>query len=171
MFEVGEVVVHPVRGAGVIVGFEEFHREDGDSLYYKIQLLGRQSETDLMVPVDNTESCGLRRAVSRSKLDSVWGVLQGEPERLPTNHKTRYRIVGDKLRTGDILQVAEAVRDMSWRQRWAENGLTGKGKRLYRRALALLAGEISGVLDVDQTEAERQIRHRLADTPPTGTAQ
>ena len=164
MFEVGEIVVHPVRGAGVVVGFEEFHREDGDSLYYKIQLIGRQSETDLMVPVENTDSSGLRRAISQSKLDVVWGVLQGEPENLPSNHKTRYRILGEKLRTGDILQVAEAVRDMSWRQRHMDNGLTGKGKRIYRRALALLVGEISAVLDVDQMEAERQIRHRLADT-------
>ncbi|MEA3339554.1 MAG: hypothetical protein U9R15_06270, partial [Chloroflexota bacterium] len=65
----------------------------------------------------------------------------------PANHKKRYKAVEEKLHTGDVFQVAEAVRDMTWRQR-REGKLTTMGKRMYKEGMNILAGEIAAVQGV-----------------------
>ena len=70
MFEVGDAVVHPVRGAGVVTDIEELQRDGGNKAYYKIKLLS-QVRTSLMVPVKDAATRGLRHAVERSKLGRV----------------------------------------------------------------------------------------------------
>jgi RNA polymerase-interacting CarD/CdnL/TRCF family regulator len=82
---------------------------------------------------------------------------------LPSNHKKRYQILEDKLYAGDIWQVAEAVRDMTWR-RQNEGTLTTRGKRMYKEGILLLAGEIAASKGIELTSAEMEVRERLAET-------
>lgn len=159
MFKVGDAVVHPIRGAGVVIGLEELRRSEGVKRYYKIELLA-QAGTSLMVPVKSAETRGLRPAIPQSGLSQVWGVLGDKPEDLPSNRKERYRVLDDKLKSGDVLQVSEAVRDMAW-WRHKEDGFSTREKRIYQKALALLAGEIAAVQEVKVGEAEAEIRDRL----------
>lgn len=162
MFKAGDPIIHPVRGAGVVVGIEEREWRGSSDLYYRIQLLGQQS-VNLMIPIDAAETLGLRRTIPESKLSQVWHVLRADPEKLPANHKQRYQLLKDKLHTGDVFQVAEVVRDMAWRQQRKGN-LTTVGKRLYDEGLTLLAGELAAAQDIDLTNAEIQITARLGES-------
>lgn len=161
MFKVGDAVVHPVRGAGVVIGIEERQRRGDDSLYYRIELLG-QPAIRLMLPVSVAEEIGLRRAVSRARLEEVWETLCGNPQTLPGDNNERYQLLREKLRGGDVFQVAEVVRDMASRQQ-GERGLTTVGKRLYEESLTLLAAEVAAAQDSCLTDAESQIRGMLRE--------
>lgn len=162
MFKPGDAVVHPTRGAGIVTGFKKFGKLEEAEKYYQIQLFGG-TQTSLMIPVSTAEEHGLRPATPVSKLEQVWKKLQEDPEKLAKNHRTRYRALEDKLQTGDVFQIAEAVRDISWRRR-VEEGLTVKGRRLYKRAMQLLAGEIAASEGIDLQEAQDKIRGCLGES-------
>jgi CarD family transcriptional regulator len=162
MFKAGDAVIHPVRGAGVVVRVENRQWRGDSALYYRINLLG-QPGTRLMIPVSAAETLGLRRVIPRSKLSKVWHVLRATPKTLPDNHKKRYELLDDKLHTGDVFQVAEAVRDMAWRQQ-REGHLTTMGKQRYEEGMKMLAGELAAVQGVDLDDAETQIRAELMES-------
>lgn len=162
MFKAGEAIVHPVRGAGIVESIVERKWRGDNSLYYRIKLLNHPSSS-LMIPIKAADSIGLRRAISHSDLKSVWDILHSHPHSLPSNHKKRYQILEDKLYAGDIWQVAEAVRDMTWR-RQSEGSLTTRGKRMYKEGILLLAGEIAASKGIELTSAEMEIREQLAET-------
>jgi CarD family transcriptional regulator len=162
MFKAGDAIVHPIRGAGIVEQIEARQWRGSNDLYYRIQLLG-QPGTKLMVPTSAAKALGLRRAISRTKLNKVWRVLRAAPDLLPNDHKERYKVLEEKLHTGDILQVAEIVRDMTWR-RERRGHLTTVGKRQYQEGVRMLAGEIAAVQGVELNNAEAQIRARLEES-------
>lgn len=160
-FEVGDAVVHPVRGAGVITKVEEIERQEGSKRYYRIKLVA-QPRTILRVPVGTTKERGMREAVPTSRLKRVWKVLDAEPQPLPSNHKKRSRVLRERMRTGDIIVVAQALRDLAWRR--VDRGSLGqKDKRLYRRGVNLLAGEIAAAQEIDLEEAKLELWDKLRD--------
>jgi CarD family transcriptional regulator len=115
-----------------------------------------------MIPTSTAQTLGLRHVISQSKLKKVWRVLCAAPKELPSDHKKRYELLNDKLRTGDVFQVAEVVRDMAGRQQ-QKGKLTTVGKRKYEAGINILAGEIAAVQDVDLSEAEAQVREKLIE--------
>ncbi len=159
MFKVGDAVVHPIRGAGVVTDIEELRRDGGDKAYYKIELLSHV-RTNLMIPVKDAAARGLRRAIRRSKLDRVWRVLRDSPDKLPADYKKRQALLERRLVSGDLMQVVEAVRDLAWRQH-KKNGLTATGRRLYQKGINLLAGEIAAAQGAELTDGEAQVRNQL----------
>jgi CarD family transcriptional regulator len=158
-FQVGDTVVHPNYGAGVITEIEERRSLGPRKRYYSIELLGDE-QTTVMVPLDREESVGLREPISKARLSRLWRILRGEPEDLPDEHKERYAVIEGKLEQGDIFQIAEAVRDLAWR-REEKNKLTKVGMRLYETGLGFLASELAGVQGSDVDTAEAQIAERL----------
>jgi CarD family transcriptional regulator len=115
-----------------------------------------------MIPIEEADELGLRLAIQRSEVEQVWRVLRSEPEDLPSNHKTRHKLLREKLHAGDVFQVAEVLRDLTWRQR-EEDHLTTRGKRIYKEALMFLAGEVAAAKEVEVAEAEAQIREKLRE--------
>jgi RNA polymerase-interacting CarD/CdnL/TRCF family regulator len=164
MFKVGDAVVHPTRGAGIVIDVEELRRRGDTEPYYNIDLLA-PADTILMIPVNGAESQGVREAIQRSHLGKVWHVLQEDPEKLPSNYRTRHKLLNDKLYTGDILKVAEAVRDMAWRRRG--EGLTTRGRRIYKKGMRLLAGEIAAAQEIGLADAKAQVRKELRRSLPS----
>ncbi len=160
MFNTGDAIVHPTRGVGVVVDIEEREWQGSSSQYYQIELLGREPSLKLMIPIKEADELGIRRAIQHSEVEQVWSVLNSEAEDLPQNHKTRHKVLRDKLHAGDVFQVAEVLRDLTWRQR-EEDHLTTRGRRIYKEALMFLAGEIAAAQGIDVAEAEGQIRERL----------
>jgi CarD family transcriptional regulator len=167
-FKAGDAVVHRVRGAGVVVGVEERQWRGSSQMYYRIQLLS-SPKSRLMIPTSTAEEIGLRHAISQSKLEQVWRVLLVHPRTLPTDHEERYALLAAKLNARDVLQVAEVVRDMAWRQRH-KGHLTRRGKQLYDDGMMRLAGEIAVVQDIKLIDAEAEIRRKLDSSFSPGTA-
>ena len=168
MFEEGDAIVHPIRGVGVVVQVEERQWHGSNSLYYRVKLLNEE-DTELMISVDLAKGLGLRRAIPRSKLKQVWRALCADPNKLPSNHKKRYKLVEDKLHAGDVFQVIEVVRDMAWRQR-QEGRLNTMGKRMYDEGIGRLAGEIATAQNIDIKDAEVQLRAKLSESLPPAPA-
>jgi CarD family transcriptional regulator len=159
VFKIGDPVVHPVHGAGVVEVLEERDVGGRNDQYYRIKLLS-QPASNLIVPTRSAGTLGLRRAIARSRLGRVWRILRSAPESLPSDHKKRYELVQDKLQGGDVLQIAEAVRDMSWRQQ-QEGSLTTRGKRIFEDGMSLLVGELAAAQGIEMADAESQVRSRL----------
>jgi len=159
-FHVGDKIVHPGHGAGVVVEIKALAflgREK--KRYYSIDLLSDPG-TIVMVPVRDADKVGLRRPMPSSKVKQVWGVLRSDPQVLPSDHKERYAVIQDKLHGGEPLRIAEALRDMA-RRKEEKRSLTTEGKRLYDRAMKLLSAELAVVQDSDTSTAESEISKRL----------
>ncbi|MBN1640552.1 MAG: hypothetical protein JXA09_04890 [Anaerolineae bacterium] len=159
-FNVGDKIVHPSHGAGVVTEIKEiqFFGANGKR-YYSIELVSEPG-TVVMVPIRDTEKVGLRHPVPTAQLSRVWHQLRATPQTLPSDHNERYRIVREKLDDGDVMQIAEILRDLWWKDH-AIRRLTSEGKRLYDRGMRLLASEVAVVQDSALTDAEAQISDML----------
>jgi CarD family transcriptional regulator len=160
-FKTGDAVVHPLRGAGIVISVEERQWHGHEHLYYRIKLLDHPG-TKLMIPTSTAKKLGLRLAISQSNVNKVWGVLRAAPNVLPNDHKERYQLLEDKLHTGDAFKVAEVVRDMAWRLQ-RKGRLTTVGRRRYKEGIRFLAGEIAAVEGIEMVNAEAQVLARLAE--------
>jgi CarD family transcriptional regulator len=138
-----------------VTEIKERHTLGPGKRYYSIELLD-QPETVVMVPVGAEERMGLRRPIAEPKLGRVWRVLRGDPNALPNNHEQRCTLLDEKLSSGNVLAIAEVLRDLSWR-REEKRHLSIRGKQLYERGMALLAGEVASVRDSDFVDAETLI--------------
>jgi CarD family transcriptional regulator len=163
MFEVGDTVVHPSYGAGIVMDIRELHTLGRDGRqYYSIRLLS-QPETMVMVPLKDEEKTGLRYPMGRARLERLWGILRDDPSELPSDYKKRYAMLKEKVETGDMLEVARVLRDLAWR-REERRKLTTRGKRLYEAGMELLASEVAGAQGRDYEAAQADIAAQLAAT-------
>ena len=162
MFDTGDAIVHPTRGVGVVVDIEDRVWQGNSSQYYQIELLGREPNLKLMIPIEEAEELGIRLAIRQPEVEQVWRVIRAQPEDLPQNHKTRHKVLQEKLHAGDIFLVAEVLRDLTWRKR-EEERLTTRGNRIYKEALTFLAAEIAAAQQVDVAEANSQVREKLGE--------
>ena len=152
MFQVGDRIVHPSYGVGTVTEIKERHTLARGKRYYSIELLGQRG-TAVMVPVGAEEQMGLRRPVAKARLGRVWRVLGEDPATLPQNHEKRCTLLDEKLSSGDVFAVAEVLRDLAWRREKGRR-LTSRGRQLYDRGMALLAGEIASVQESKLVDAE-----------------
>ena len=159
-FTTGDAIIHPTRGAGVIEHIVERTRQGNAEPYYRIRLLGQRG-TMLMIPTSVAGKLGLRSAISLSDVTRLWRVLLSTPKSLPDRYKELRQFLEDKLGTGDIFQIAEAVRDMAWQHR--KTHLSATIKRLYEEGIRLLVGEIAAARGIEFVDAERQVRARLRE--------
>ena len=157
MFDIGDKVVHPTHGAGLVTGIkkqdllEQYHR------YYVIDLAF--DDRTLMIPVSNAEEIGLRSISRQATLSQVWHILGAEAETLSDDYKKRQKRVQEKLKTGDVIKVAEVIRDLSFLKR--EDHLTSFDTKLFERAQQFLACEVALVEGVQINEAARMISEIL----------
>jgi RNA polymerase-interacting CarD/CdnL/TRCF family regulator len=115
-----------------------------------------------MVPVSSARDQGVREAITLSGVGQVWRVLNSPPHSLPADYAVRHELLKDKLHSGDACRVAEVLRDLAWR--WGQKGhLTAVERRLYRKGVGLLAGEIAAIKDIDLLAAKLQVWKKVRD--------
>jgi RNA polymerase-interacting CarD/CdnL/TRCF family regulator len=161
VFQIGDMVVHPGYGVGKVVEIEKLACLGSDKRYYSIRLVD-EAATQLWVPVQEAEGRGMRRPIPRSRLKEIWRALRTKPESLPSDHQKRYGIVRRKVEDGDSLQIAEALRDLSWKD-YHVRSLTSEGKRLYDKAMKLLATEVAVVQGSDREAVESELTRVLSE--------
>lgn len=148
MFNIGDKVVYPMHGAGVIEAIEEREVLGQKQEYYIMKLpIG---EMKVMVPMDNVEEVGLREIIDKDGVPKVIDVLKGKKSKMSSNWNRRYRANMEKIRTGDIFEVAEVVRNLAIRD--AEKGLSTGEKKMLDNAKQILISEL--VLAQDATEEQ-----------------
>ena len=147
-FVVGDKVVYPHHGATVV---EQVETLEVFGLAREYLVL-RFSDVDLTlrVPLDEASTVGLREVIGDDEVDDVFAVLRRRDVRMPTNWSRRFKNHTEMLRSGDIYQVAEVVRNLS--QRRADKALSAGEQRMLERARRVLISELSLALTVDAVE-------------------
>ena len=157
-FDVGDKVVYPHHGAAVIEKRESRPSPSGEPREYLILRLA-YGDLTLMVPADNTDSVGLREVINNEEVEEVFAVLRKKEARMPTNWSRRYKNHVEKLKSGDIYQVAEVVRNLSIRDK--DKGLSAGEKRMLSKARQILVSELTFAIGVSEEEAEQKLNEAL----------
>lgn len=158
MFRVGDRVVYPMHGAGTIEGIEQKEVLGKTHRYYVLNL--PISDMKVMIPVDNSEEIGLRDVIDPEEVEQVLDVLRQECTPMSTNWNRRYRNNLEKIKTGDIFEVAEVVRNLTARDR--EKPLSSGERKMLDSAREILLSELILATDWDREQAIQIIDEILA---------
>jgi CarD family transcriptional regulator len=163
-FKIGDRVVYPHHGAAIIEAKEKMEVNGQVKEYLVLKLA--YGDLLLKVPSENTDKVGIRDIINEDEVRQVFEVLGQEEVKMPTNWSRRFKTHVEKLRSGDIYQVAEVVRNLSIRE--ADKGLSAGEKRMLARARQILVSELTFALNVDEEAAETRLDEVLKseDTPP-----
>ena len=157
-FEVGDNVVYPHHGAGKVIKKEEKEILGERREYLTIKIL--HNDMTVMVPTENAALAGLRRVIDEETVKRVLAVLQAESSEMPKNWNRRFKHNRDKIKTGDIYELAEVVRNLAIRE--AEKGLSTGEKQMFTRAKKILASELMYALEMEEDQAEAHLDELLA---------
>jgi CarD family transcriptional regulator len=138
VFNVGDRVVYPMHGAGIIEAIEEKEILGEIRKYYVMRI--PNGDMRVLIPLDNVEESGLREVIDEQQISEVLSVLQDREDVSNPNWNRRYRANLEKIKTGDILEVAEVVRNLSLRER--EKGLSTGERKMLDNARQILISEL-----------------------------
>jgi CarD family transcriptional regulator len=156
-FKPGDRVVYPHHGAAVVEK-REVKEAFGEKTEY---LVLRMAHGDMMlsVPVDNAEEVGMRWPISKEDVEDLFDVLKKRDVREPANWSRRFKNHQEKLKSGDVYQVAEVVRNLALRDK--DKGLSAGEKSLFTKARSVLVSELSFALDVSEEKALEKVEAAL----------
>jgi len=153
MFNIGDKVVYPMHGAGIIEGIEEKEILGKCQRYYILRLPIR--EMKVMLPTDNVQNLGLRDIIADSTVSEVLMILSGNQSDMSANWNRRYRDNMEKVKTGDIHDVAEVVRDLQLMDR--SRGLSTGERKMLSNSKQILVSELALVKNQGRQEIENLI--------------
>ena len=159
-FECGDNVVYPHHGAGKVLKKEVRKMFGEEREYLTIKIL--HNDMTVMVPCENAALAGLRRVIDEETVKKVLAVLEDDVSEMPKNWNRRFKHNRDKIKTGDIYELAEVVRNLGLREH--EKGLSTGEKQMFTRAKKILASELMYALDKDEDEAELHLDNLLAES-------
>ena len=159
MYEVGDKVVYPHHGAGQVVKKEVKTVLGQEREYLTIQIL--HNDMVVNVPTENAERVGLRRVIDIIVVDEVLEVLHGDGTKMPKNWNRRFKHNRDKMKTGDVFELAEVVRNLSLRDQ--EKGLSTGEKQMFVKAKKILASELMYARGMSETEAAAWLEEVLTE--------
>jgi len=149
LYKLGDKVVYPHHGAGVVVKKETRTVLGEEREYLTIQIL--HNDMTVNVPSENAERVGLRKVIDEDLVVRVLDVLHGDGTKMPKNWNRRFKYNRDKMKTGDIFELAEVVRNLSLRDQ--EKGLSTGEKQMFVKAKKILASELMYAKGMDEDEA------------------
>ena len=158
MFDVGDKVVYPHHGAGTVIKKEKRAVLGQTREYLTIQIL--HNDMTVNVPCENAEKVGLRGVIDEDLVNLVVKALTGGSTEMPTNRNRRFKHNRDKMKTGDIFELAEVVRNLSLRDH--EKGLSTGEKQMFVKAKKILASELMYAKAMDEDEAAEWLDGVLA---------
>ncbi len=161
-FAIGDSVVYPHHGAGQVVRKELKEVLGERREYLTIKIL--HNDMTVMVPTANAARAGLRRVIDEDTVKKVLAVLQDECSEMPKNWNRRFKHNRDKIKTGDIYELAEVVRNLAIRE--AEKGLSTGEKQMFSRARKILASELMYALEMTAEQVEDHLDSLLLDSTP-----
>ncbi|HEX6232153.1 MAG TPA: CarD family transcriptional regulator [Jiangellaceae bacterium] len=157
-FKVGETVVYPHHGAALIEAIETRTIKGEERRYLVLKVT--QGDLTVRVPADNVDLVGVRDVVNQEGLDRVFEVLRTPHTEEPTNWSRRYKANLEKLASGDVIKVAEVVRDLWRRER--DRGLSAGEKRMLAKARQILVSELALAEHTNEDKAETLLDEVLA---------
>jgi CarD family transcriptional regulator len=159
LYEVGDKVVYPHHGAGKILKKEIKEVLGQKREYLTIQIL--YNDMTVMVPTENADKAGLRKVIGEETVEEVIAVLRDDGTHMPKNWNRRFKHNRDKIKTGDIFELAEVVRNLSIRD--LDKGLSTGEKQMFGRAKKILASELMYARDMEEQEATDFLENLLEE--------
>ena len=156
MFNVGDKVVYPMHGAGVIQGIEEKNILGAKESYYIIKMPG---EVKVMVPTAKAEEIGVRNIIDEETAGKVFKILETDSTEMSLNWNKRYRDNMEKMKSGDIYQIADVVRNLSFKQK--EKGLSTGEKKMLLNAKQILVSELTLAENSQKEKIEEMVDDKI----------
>lgn len=156
MFNVGDKIVYPMHGAGTIYAIEKKNILNEEQDYYIISMPG---EVKVMVPTQKAEEIGVRNIIDKNDVSKVLNILEEDETEMSDNWNKRYRDNMDKMKSGDIYEVADVVRNLSFKQK--EKGLSTGEKKMLNNAKQILVSELVLAEHVPQAEIEKIVENKI----------
>lgn len=166
VFEVGETVVYPHHGAARIEEIKTRVIKGEEKMYLKLKVA--QGDLTIEVPAENVDLVGVRDVVDAEGLEEVLDVLRAEFAEEQTNWSRRYKANLEKLASGDVIKVAEVVRDLWHREN--DRGLSAGEKRMLAKARQILTSELALAKDVTEEQAEDRVDEILSEAAEKAAA-
>jgi CarD family transcriptional regulator, regulator of rRNA transcription len=164
LYKVGDKVVYPHHGAGTVVKKELREILGAKREYLTIQIA--HNDMVVNVPTENADRVGLRRVISEEMVFKVVKALTGSGTQMPKNWNRRFKHNRDKMKTGDIFELAEVVRNLSLRDH--EKGLSTGEKQMFVKAKKILASELMYAKQMNETQAHDWLDEILAGAGANG---
>ena len=157
LFDVGDRVVYPHHGAAVIVRRDTrtFNGKKTDYLVLEMA----HGELTLSVPAEKAEEVGMRPPIGTEEVQDLFELLGKKDVREPANWSRRFKNHQEKLKSGDVYQVAEVVRNLALRDQ--AKGLSAGEKSMFVKARSVLVSELSFALDVTEDDALERVETTL----------
>ena len=153
MFKVGDKIVYPMHGAGVIDSIEKIEFMGVEKEYYILKMpIG---EMDISIPSENMKDSNIRSIITKEEGFKVLEILDDKPTEMNSNWTKRYRNNQEILKTGDIYEIAKMVRNLAILD--TDKGLSTTEKKLLNRARRILASELVMAGSLEKEEAEKMI--------------
>lgn len=149
MFKIGDKVVYPMHGAGVIEAIEEKEVLGEKRQYYILRL--PVGDMKVMIPITNGEEVGLRGVIDKEGVKKVFRILRQHSTPMSTNWNRRYRANLEKIKSGNIFEVAEVVRNLAKRER--EKGLSSGERKMLESARQILVSELALAAGLEEEKA------------------
>ncbi|MDQ1741532.1 MAG: CarD family transcriptional regulator [Pseudonocardiales bacterium] len=143
-------MVYPHHGAGQVIKKEQKEILGETRQYLTIKIL--HNDMTVMVPCENAGKAGLRRVIDEETVKKVLSVLSDDVSEMPKNWNRRFKHNRDKIKTGDIYELAEVVRNLAIREQ--DKGLSTGEKQMFTRAKKILASELMYALEMGEEQAE-----------------
>jgi CarD family transcriptional regulator len=159
-YKVGDKVVYPHHGAGKVLKKEKKEILGERREYLTIKIL--HNDMTVMVPSDSAGRAGLRRVIGEEEVERVLAVLRDDLSQMPKNWNRRFKHNRDKMKTGDVFELAEVVRNLGIRD--FQKGLSTGEKQMFTRAKKILASELMYALDMEEAEAEEYLDGLIEST-------
>ena len=156
MFKVGDKVVYPLHGAGKIESIEEKSIMNERQSYYIIKMPG---EVKVMVPTAKAEEIGVRYVIDEETAGKVINVLEHDSTEMSMNWNKRYRDNMERMKTGDIYEVADIVRNLSFKQK--DKGLSTAEKKMLLNAKQILVSELTLAGSQEKDDVEQLVDNKI----------
>ena len=156
MFNVGDKIVYPMHGAGTIESIEEKDILGTKESYYILRMPG---EVKVMVPTAKAKEVGVRDVIDKESADKVFQILEHDSTQMAMNWNKRYRDNIEKMKTGDIYEIADVVRNLSFKQK--EKGLSTGEKKMLENAKQILVSELVLAEHSTKDEIEDQVDNTI----------
>ena len=156
MFNVGDKIVYPMHGAGTIDAIEEKNILGEKQNYYIIKMPG---EVKVMVPISKASDIGVRSVIDKSEAGKVLEVLEANETEMSNNWNKRYKENMEKMKSGSIYEVADVVRNLSYKQK--EKGLSTGEKKMLNNAKQILVSELVLAEHASENEVENLVENKI----------
>jgi CarD family transcriptional regulator len=156
-FEVGDKVIYPNHGLGIVERIEEKTILGTTCGFYHLRIVA--NETTVLVPVSNVDGVGLRRAIGDEEVERLFGLLGDGKIDNHQNWKGRFKDNSDKMRSGSIYEVADVLKSLTFLSK--SKSLSFREKRMLDRAKFLIISEVSEVMRETAPAVEERVDRAL----------